>query len=732
MNKLLKLLSSVALISIPFIAISACSKEPSEKETPEEEAVDKYPSKQIFSDIPFRYSDTPYSEPVADIISREIRLNKREKEFYAQLDNAIANGSIDSWMNKYHKEFTSETYSPEPYTVLIMEVMKQDKYKDGLKDWIVSWLKANILTNQNIFNDEVAKDLSIGRSGLIFDLNTVHPVRYLLESAYALRLLDSYDTQTENLVKKFIEDNIENKVNYYTGDYRTSGYNKEIFAMDIAFWVKMLYGDEYYHTNLGFENIWTNVTVSSYDADNSPHYDSGTGFYLILRWGEFLGRENELKASQHIFRIMDRMARTVMTSGISGKWGKSMENLYSNNKELATDGGRTLAWCLKMGYRIYGDINYLYIARKYEDLRFNSRNISRWKGTVCDLWPSGINYARVSARPTDDFGLVHKTTRIASKGVHNGTMLGRGVTTYLTQQDKIVLSTGTHPDAPCLLVDMSISASKAAQDHRLGINMSIFKGAHVCSYLGRPGEPFRLNRPYVAPASLSGFPVFDIPQGDVNPTSDYTNRLGYYYQTDYTIESYEAATLSKNAAYCEINYSRLQYIGVNATRKIVLLHNGIIAVYDILENNADIKYNAADIYTLWPDVSQSGERWALQSSHIPTTVNTPAVQELPILFCFPITSSSTIMNIDIDNNRTSYENGKTKTLSIKAEKPIGKGECLEIITIIVPVKSLGDIDNFVEQIICSKVDEGYLLYIPSSETNAIKILFNNEGAPIVE
>lgn len=168
-------------------------------------------------------------------------------------------------------------------------------------------------------------------------------MRYALESAYALKLLDSYDAESEALVKQLIEDCVENRAYYFDGTYLTSGYNKEIFAVDIAFWVKMLYGDQTYPLTVKtFENVWTNVTVTSYDGDNSPHYDSTTGFYLILRWGLLLGREYDLAASPHIRRIMDRMAKTVMNSGQSGKFGKSMENLYSSNKELAIDGGTAL------------------------------------------------------------------------------------------------------------------------------------------------------------------------------------------------------------------------------------------------------------------------------------------------------------------------------------------------------------------------------------------------------
>lgn len=733
MQRVNKLFMTLVLCCFSVLFTTACEKPETGKKPDKEDVKDeKYPDKYIYSDVLFRYSDTPEAELGSDIMYRESRLAKRIPTFYAGLDAAISSGTLDSWFKTYRKEFTSEADSPEPYTVLILEALKQDKYNvPSLKDKMVADLKGLIDINLAVFEEEVQKDLANGRTGQIFDLNTVHPVRYLLESAYALRLLGQYDVTTEKIVKNFIETHIENKVNYYTGTYLTSGYNKEIFAMDVAFWVKMLYGNEYPYTNSGFEKIWNNVTVLSYDADNSPHYDSGTGFYLVLRWGLMLGREAEMTASPHLFRIMDRMAKTIMTSGMSGKWGKSMENLYSSNKELAVDGGRTMAWCLKVGYKLYGISDYLYIARKYEDLRFNSLNVSRWKASVCDLWPEWINHSMTTARPTKDFGLVHTTERIASPGYHNGTMLGRGDTDYITLQDKMMLSTGTHPDAPSLMLDMSISSSKAAQDHRIGINMSLFKSAHIASYLGRPGEPFRLNRTFVAPVTIADFPIIDIAQGDVNPTNAYTERMGYYYQTDYKIKSWKAETLSENAAYCEVEYSRFQYAGVEAKRKVVLLHNGLIAVYDQITNNSSANMNAASIYTLWPDVESQGERWALQTPHIPTTVNTPSVSEMPVLFFFPRTTSSGVMTVEVDSNRSSNENGKTKTVVFKADEPLKNGNSWECVTLIVPIKNRQNMGAFMDKVICEKVEEGYLLYIPSPEEKAIKILMDIDGKPQV-
>lgn len=706
----------------------SCTKAPEEEpETPA--PAETYPDKYIYTNAVFSMDEVPSDEPSSDIAARESRLVARKTTFFANLDNAIANGTLSQWLSTYHKEFTSETDAAEPYTVLAQLLLRMPEYTPALKPALVDLLRANIPHNIEVYETEAAKDRAAGYDGYPRDLNTVHPVRYALESAYALKLLDSYDAESEALVKQLIEDCVENRAYYFDGTYLTSGYNKEIFAVDIAFWVKMLYGDQPYPLTVKtFENVWTNVTVTSYDGDNSPHYDSTTGFYLILRWGLLLGREYDLAASPHIRRIMDRMAKTVMNSGQSGKFGKSMENLYSSNKELAIDGGRSLAWDLKVGYRLYNDPNYLYIARKYEDLRFNSRNVSRWKGSIYDLWPEGINCEGQTALPTSDFGTVHVTDRITSQ---NGVMLGRGDANYKTVQDKIILSTGRHPNSPSMLIDMSYTQSKAAYDHRIGITTYQFMSAHMATVLGRPGEPFRINRPMVAPVSVADFPVLKVAQGDVWPSSAYKAVMGYDEKTDYTIDSYRAAAICSYAACCDIAYTKFEYEGVSARRQVVLLNNGMAIVFDRLENRSGMPLNAAVTYNLWPSIEQQGERWVMQTGHVPTTVSAPAVAEIPAAFYFPQTATSTRMRVETDDLCSSFEQGKTRILVLESTEPLQPGETAELLALIVPVKKKESIGAFLDNIECEVVDEGYLLYLPSPADKADKIVLRRDGAPVV-
>ncbi len=719
-----------ATVSLMFCtSVNACAKVPEKPGTDPE--TDGYPDRSIYSDAIFSMDEVPADEPASDIAFREARLSARTGNFYASLDNAIASGNISGWLQDYYDEYSSEIRAAEPYTVLILQVMDKEKYADVLKPYIVDILRENIPVNIETFREESEKDKAAGQSGLIRDLNTVHPVRYILESAWGLRLLGEYDAGSEAAVRNFIEENIENQVNYYQGSYGTTGYNKEIFAMDIAFWVKMLYGDAYPVTERSFERIWTNVTAISYDADNSPHYDSGTGFYLILRWGLFLNRIEDMRNSIHIRRIIDRMARTVHTSGQCMKWGKSMENIYSSDRELAIDGGRTLAWCLKVGYLLYQDPSYLYIARKYEDLRYNSLNITRWKGIVCDLWPEGINFDGISAFPDPDFGTVHVTERITSNVSYEGINLGRYDSDWKTVQDKIVLSTGTHPNAPSMLIDLSYTQSKAAWDHRISIGSYMFMSSHIASVLGRPGEPFRINRPYVASSDMEDFPVFKVAQGDVDPTAQYEEMLGYSSKFDYVIDEYTADRISPEAAYCNISYSKYEYEGVSVRRQVVLLHNGVSVIFDEIANNGQRSLNSATIYAVWPSVIASGEKWVVQEGHVPTTVSMPAYGEIPVLFAFPQTDTPTTMRVETDELRSSFEKGRTKTLILQSDDTLENGGKVEMLTVIAPLKSSRNAGAFAEHIDCEKVAEGWLLYLPSPDDKAIKVLMTREGKPMV-
>ena len=294
---------------------------------------------------------------------------------------------------------------------------------------------------------EQNRQVDIGKkfSGYPRDLDTVHPAEAVLEMAYALKLLGKYDGAVRQQTESFIDTYVENH-GFYTGKYLTTGYNKEVYAMHIASLVALLYAEESRHypiTRSTFEVFWNGIVHRSYETDNSPHYDAGTGFWLILRMALLHHREDDLRQGTRFHDILTRMALTVANNGQTAKWGKSMEQFSGN--ELMPDGGAALSWCLKVGYRLFKDRFLLYTARKYEDLRLFGSN-KTWRNDAVAIWPDGINSQQVSGvvcPPSVPLSTV--TTRITSRKAYQGLLLGRGDTDVVTVQDKLILSTGRHP-----------------------------------------------------------------------------------------------------------------------------------------------------------------------------------------------------------------------------------------------------------------------------------------------
>ena len=91
---------------------------------------------------------------------------------------------------------------------------------------------------------------------------------------------------------------------------------------------------------------------------------------------------------------------------------------------------------------------------------------------------------------------------------YQGLLLGSGDTDVVTVQDKLILSTGRHPLAPYLLMDLSYTQQKAAYDHRIGIDNFMFGAANLCTYLARPGEGSRMSRIFICPQPFP-FPIVD-------------------------------------------------------------------------------------------------------------------------------------------------------------------------------------------------------------------------------
>jgi hypothetical protein len=679
----------------------------------------------------FAMDYVPHEESSSEIAAREVRLNNRWNTFNANLNSAISTNSLAAWIKSYNTQFTSDNGIALPYSCLTHLCL--DYNYPQLKQPLIDSLRALIAQCYQTYLIESANDITAGFKGFPRDLNTVHPARDIVENAYNLKLLGAYNGDTQTLVENFINTYIENKCDYYDGTYRSTGYNKEIFALDVAFWIKMLYADQvtlYPKSKASFEDIWYGLMNCSYDGDNSPHYDAGTGVYLVLHWAYLLGREDVLRNTSHMKRILDRMAKTVMNNGENAKWAKCMGNFNTLNSQFCNDAGYSLIWDLKMAFRIFNDPFYIYIARKYEDERFNSGNTS-WIGDLCDTWPLGINYNTLnqSACPKDT--TCYLTNRITSKTAYNGLLLGRGDADYKTVQDKLILSTGHHPRSPYFLMDLSYTQSKAATDRRIGIDNFIFDGTHICTYLDRPGEAFRSSRPFVAPDTLN-FPIQNVAQGEIVASVAYKNLMGYSPDLDYIIGNYEVKQLTKNAAFAEVEYAQFQYPGVTAKRRVVLLNNGIMVVYDKISSSSisGRTDNVGVLYNIWPSIDQTGNnnRWILQGKHLPSLVDKTGVASggIKTLFYFPVVGTNTIVSVNLDPNRSS----STICRTYCAQTHLSAGETAEIISLIIPMKDATRTNEFTQNITTVKSGSDFVIKIPSPN-NPIVVTIGELGYPII-
>lgn len=674
----------------------------------------------------------PHEEVPSEILARETRLNNRLNTFMLNINNAISTNKLSSWIQSYITQFGTDNGLGLPYSCLTHLCI--DYNYSQLKQPLIDSLKAVIAESYQTFLTESSNDIKAGYSGFPRDLNTVHPVRDIIENAYNLKLLGAYGGTTQTFVENFINTYVENKCDYYDGTYRSTGYNKEIFALDVAFWIKMLYADQptmYPKTKASFEDMWYGLMYCSYDGDNSPHYDAGTGVHLVLHWAYLLGREDVLRDTPHMKRILDRMAKTVMNSGENAKWAKCMGNFNVAYSQFCNDAGRYLTWDMKMAYRLFNDPFYLYIARKYEDERFNA-GVSRWAGDICDFWPVGINYSNVnqSACPKDTS--CYATNRITSNTAYNGLLLGRGDTNYKSVQDKLIISTGHHPRSPYFLMDLSYTQSKAATDRRIGIDNFIFDGTHICTYLDRPGEAFRSSRPFVTPDTLS-FPVLNVTQGDVSASPDYKALMNFNPDFDYVIGNYGVKQLNQNAAFAEVEYTKFQYSGLSAKRRVVLLNNGIMVVYDRISSssNSNRNDNVGVLYNVWPSVDKIGSnnRWVLQGKHLPTLVDKTGVATggIQTLFYFPVIGTTTSATINSDKNRSNSTICKT----FSAQTHLSAGETAEIISLIIPMKDATMANELTQNIATMKSGNNYIISIPSP-ARPIKVTIGENDYPIVD
>lgn len=591
---------------------------------------------------------------------------------------------------------------------------------------------------------QIALDAIKANGGQINDLAQVTPIRTYTDLAWLLFELDMFNDQSNSALRfkhefeSFMYTYVEDTAPYFDGPYYTTGYNKEVFAQDISSTMALLYANDplkFIKFKQAFDAFWVNVTQTSYDADNSPHYDANTGFHIILNMALRHGLEQDVIDSPHLKRVMDRMARSVMSSGQSAKWGKSMEAIKDSQIQISA--GTALPWNLKLGYKFWGNPFYLYVARKYAAFHAQEQTSFSGQEYLPDLWPIDIDAHDISlANATEKDYPTRAPKRITSTEQYNGLLLGRDDSSYVEVQDKLLLSTSHHPRSPFVSLDLSYTQHKAARDHRSGIDSFIFNGAHTITRMHRYREANKTNGIYINPAEYQ-YPIAPYESFEVaspNSWDEYIDVMGYEPDFDYHIDSWDTGTLSKEAVYGSVNYNRYQYDDISSERQIVLLNNGIAVVRDKIQTSPQYVggHNGGTIYQALNEfIIGKGDNWVLlsgQQKQLPSDI--PADEH--------IGSDTLIMFLDSPEQQLGYslttnpyDPQKEQRSWFSAHQTLRPEQTTSIVSLIVPLKMRSHVDSWIKEVSLTTNDREQqdIVTIPYSESEDLAIHFSAQNSP---
>ncbi|WP_152557226.1 hypothetical protein [Photobacterium sanctipauli] len=688
----------------------------------------------------FAMDYVPYYEDDTEIARRENELFAVYDSFLDEIQQANAAGDASAIIERFIEENNSQTGVKSSLRTLVTLVTEESFYPEWKNEVVKRFQEEGELARLEAIR-VIEK-----HEGKINDLAQVNPIRHYMDYAWGLYMLGEFYSDAPQVFafrrefENFVTTYIEGTAPYYDGPYFTGGYNKHVTAMDIASTITLLYKGttQYPMVKEAFHAFWYNVTQMSYDGDNSPHYDAGTGFHIILNIALRHGKEDEVIASEHLLRMMDRMSRTVMSSGQSAKWGKSTEK--SAQGQMRVSASNNLPWVLKVGYRLWDNPFYLYVARKYESLYLQSHGAITADDYKVDLWPLGIDAIDITlAKPRPEDVLSRATPRITSCCAQDGLLLGRGDTNYVEVQDKLIVSTGHHPRAPYLLMDLSYTQHKAAHDHRSGIDTHIFNGSHTVSRIKRWSEANKNNDIYINPLEYQ-YPNAPYQSKEVSAPGErehFDEVMQYTPSHGYVIDEYGAGSIAPEAAYGFVDYSRYQYSGVGAKRQVALLHNGITVVSDTISAATTYAggHNGGVLYQVLTEFkSDSGENWVLlrgQQKMLPQALPISEKETLDTLVLFASVPAGAEISLAANPHDPEGKNGNREWFS--AHKPLVGGERGNFISLIIPLASTNNIERFVGGI---EVDEQHplstIVRIPYTAQQQLQVTFYDQQPPSFE
>jgi len=572
----------------------------------------------------------PHSESKEDILAREKMFEDAWKSYFTNI-----NAMIKSPDTRNLARFIKSTRADTLYMLGTEYGLAQ------LKEPAIAKLKVDFAKNIAL----AATVLS--RQQRITDIGDVANLRSALHAAVELKKAGLFTADMSGQVEALLSKYVEGKCVFWgftrKFPYFLSGYNKEVITMDVASDTKLLYQDtgKFPNTIDSFDAAWAQLTLNAYETDNSPHYDSSVNLLIVLNWAVKHGRLDDLKQAPHFRMFFKRMAATVMANGESANYGKSMSYMRKyQERGVAVDdfrisGSMGIGWCLRWAYKFYGDPDFLYLARKYEMMNASGKAPVTLMPKALDL--NFFDVRGVTLRKDTPLSL----TTLRLKGP--GWSLDRGVRRENIQpvQDKLILSTGSHPRSPSMVMDMSFTQSKVKDQRRMGIDNLIFNGTHTVTIVGRPDAAEETNRIFLTPDDIT-YPGTGEFAGKKSACLD---------KQTYTISDYYATRVNANLAYGEVEYSRLQYEGVHARRKMALLNNGVMVVEDnIWTDDAYAgRKTAGTLYNVWTKVADKGLNWVItnpKTGHFPDGSNGGLMSTL--LYFAPSGEFKQGLNSDID------------------------------------------------------------------------------------
>lgn len=582
----------------------------------------------------------PHDDTLEAVAKREEVLFQRWQDHFTQLDTWIKEPQ-----GKPLADFIKKTSSRDLYTLA-----KDYGYE--------SLLSPTLDKARTEFSHQIALAEKVLEGKGILDIGDVANLNNAMREALVLHDAGKFTPDLSALLEKILSTHVEKKSIFWgftkKFPYYHSGYNKECITMEVGSNTKLLYHGtgKFPHTIDAFDAAWTQITQQAYELDNSPHYDSSVNLYIILRWAILHGKMDEIKNAPHFQMFCERMACMAMANGEHANFGKSMAvyrkvTLHGRDYDDLFVNGGGLGTIMRWAYRFYRDPTYLYIARKYEMTNSRGKGVLTFMPKEYDL-----NFFDVkNAMPRANMSLNHCTIRLKGPGYS----LDRGVRREHIQpvQDKLILSTGTHPQSASLLMDLSYTQSKAMANRRMGIDNHLFQGTHTVSIVGRPPEAERTNRIII--------------------TSENKKSLE---KSTYVLRDYFATRVNKDLAYGEVSYSTFQIAGVASKRRMALLHNGVLVVEDSIKADDTLSKNllVKTLYNVWTDTVARGENWVLSTphtGHLPDGSNPEPIQSL-------------VYFAQSDDQTTEITDSKYHD-TIQNVAKLSKGKLIRIISVVIPL-----------------------------------------------